>query len=148
MSPSASNVVNASGASTYTTTSCRNTQDNEPKPKVVTVTEVSNDTIASFSTNSITPSSPTSATSIDISPATGSGSTIVSLYDPSGKLLQSSTVPAGSTGGVGYWNAGAATGVYHYTIAGMHSGNGVSECDQEVSSSTRSDAQWTGNEYF
>jgi hypothetical protein len=103
------------------------TGDDSPPPYIVTA--------------SISPTTLAQAVTIDVTPT--QNTTTVSLYAPGGPLLSQSTIQVGSTGGVGYWNPNAPTGVYSIGVAGTHVSTLDLSCGtQPTSTHTYVDTTW------
>jgi hypothetical protein len=100
------------------------------------------DTALTFQTGSVSPTSIGQAVTIDLS--VSAGTAVVTLFSPSGQTVGTSSIPAGATGGVGYWNPLAPGGVYQFTITGTSVPFG-SSCGTPIKT-TRivTDAAWTG----
>ena len=96
-----------------------------------------------IATPSIAPTSLSQAVTIDVTPSAGQAT--VTLLSPTNQVLAQTTLQAGQTGGVGYWNPLAPTGSYSVLIAGTHTGNSDTSCSGTiVSKQTRVDTTWAG----
>jgi hypothetical protein len=96
-----------------------------------------------IATASISPTTLGQAVTFDLTPATGTA--IVTLYGPSNPSpLSTTTIQAGYTGGVGYWNPTAPTGVYSIAVAGTHISTADMSCGgTTVSKRTLTDTSWS-----
>jgi hypothetical protein len=113
-----------------------------PTPPAVS-TYTTADVVSTYVTGSFAPTSATQGVTIDITPSLGP--TDVSLYNPTGVLIATASIPAGFTGGVGYWNPLAPTGIYTFGITGPNPTQSGLNCGgTQVDSNTVTDAIWSG----
>lgn len=102
---------------------------------------------ATYTTAPVHPTNAGNAVTIDITPTIGP--VTVTLHDPSGHEIYSAVVPAGLTGGAGYFYPTAPAGVYTYTIRGRHVGDSGACVGGEITSRTTvTDAAWTGTVWW
>lgn len=108
-------------------------------------TATSGDDTLSWATTTVTPSSPSQAVTIDVSTSASAVSpAVVTLFGPGYVEIAQTTVPQGYTGGVGYWDPSAQSGIYQYTITGTEPQLDP-QCYGTLSrSGTNTDTSWTG----
>lgn len=135
--------ANLGGSSTHNLYTERCAKD--PPPGTYLVQWADDSSSQSFSTPPITPNSSSTAVSTDVNVTSApSFPVVVSLYDPSGALLQQNTLSAGQTGGVGYFSPIATYGVYTVVVGGTAPASADPGCGLIVSTSSYTDAVWSG----
>ncbi len=137
----------ANGSSTHqsVTEKCP-TGNDPPYPQFYTNRYTTPDTTVSYYTAQKTNAPTTSAGALTIALSnSGATSVSVNLVSPSGATVASTQIAGNTSGGITYYAAGAVGGPYRFDVTGTYVGNGSSQGCLTQTTSTVTDAQWTGN---
>jgi hypothetical protein len=118
-----SDTATISGSSTHTSEREKCYTDNDPPaPQFYYSTWVSGSSVVSQEIDSTAPNSSSAVFSVSLT--TSGGAAAVSIVNPSGTVVASTTIAGNSSGTLSYWDPSAQSGRWHVNVSGTVVDNG------------------------